>query len=115
MENTLENKAKFFAQYLGQKVFWHPEYESEISILKPIMLDTTYHYIGDGYCLKLKPLSSITDEVAKKLGYSNSDVFKTEANEKFCKDELRLLGYAVEWNGVSVEDLLRLCWIKLKK
>lgn len=59
MKNTLENKAKFFAQYWGQDVLFH--------------LSQTWNLFGDfenviddnpNCYLLLKPLSSITDEDA---------------------------------------------------
>lgn len=61
IENTLENKAKFFAQYWGQKVFC---YNSEGPIIN------TFHknivcgrFFSIGF-LELTPLSQITDEDA---------------------------------------------------
>ncbi|MEF9476761.1 hypothetical protein OWR28_02460 [Chryseobacterium sp. 1B4] len=66
MENTLENKAKFFAQYIWQKVFTCKEYEGEIKILDPIYFNAKdkilNHWLANEYYLELKPLSSITDE-----------------------------------------------------
>lgn len=65
MENTLENKAKFFAQYWGQEVLNHPEQSP-----------TTLEEVVEGICkneiindyknsfLELTPLSQITDEDA---------------------------------------------------
>lgn len=64
--------------------------------------------------LELKPLSSISDEDAKKLGFRDSDHFKFDASPTNWKDELRLLGYAVEWVNLSVEKQLEYGWIKLK-
>lgn len=60
MENTLENKAKFFAQYWGQRV-----------MAVTVNEDNTRHKIGNSHMgkyhvecchLELNPLSSITDE-----------------------------------------------------
>jgi len=70
MENTLENKAKYFAQHLKQKVIMKPDWE-EFNDRSPMALDPTYlvtgnHVLTAGYLL-LKPLSSITDEDASEL------------------------------------------------
>lgn len=61
MEINLENKAKFFAQYWGQKVLFHANsrplfinFESLVSSVEVI----------NGYSSYLKRLSSITDEDA---------------------------------------------------
>lgn len=66
MENTEQNKVKFFAQYWGQKVFVNP-------ILTPKPVSNTYIFeypepedIEQEY-LELKPLSSITDEDAYQV------------------------------------------------
>lgn len=66
MENTEQNKVKFFAQYWGQKVFVNP-------ILTPEPVSNTYIFeylepedIEQEY-LELKPLSSITDEDAYQV------------------------------------------------
>lgn len=67
MENTLKNKAKFFALYYGQDVltredgfhkFW--KLGSEISVESAL----SRHWYDYKYYLELKPLSSISDEDA---------------------------------------------------
>lgn len=136
MENTLENKAKFFAQYLGQKVFWHLEYGKEISIIQSIMIDVKYHYLGEGYCLKLKSLSMISDgdllKIAELLSWSSKisesaiitqtkellqvKQFQTNLyreNWSDIVDKIRELGYAHKWNGLSVDTMLDYGWIIL--
>lgn len=66
MENTLENKSKFFALYIWQRVFTCYEYENEIKILDPIYFNAKdkilNHWLVNKYYLQLKALSSITDE-----------------------------------------------------
>ncbi|OPC11944.1 hypothetical protein BAX93_05435 [Elizabethkingia meningoseptica] len=61
MENTLENKAKFFAQYYGQNV--KRSYLPEQTSLQVIDRDVFWigHLIINGY-LELKSLEDITDE-----------------------------------------------------
>lgn len=63
MENTLEDKARFFALYWGQKVFketGHPK--SPLCNVCPTFMDEC-----EKWHLELKPLSSITDEDALPL------------------------------------------------
>ena len=122
MENTLENKAKFFALYFGQKVFWHLEYGSEISILDSIHLDWKYGYCDKGYCLKIrsvkKMLKKDTDDFSLNFSYDINQYGYTQSKKRYDWtasniDELRLRGYAVPWMGLSVEKLLEYGWIKL--
>lgn len=67
IKNTPENKAKFFALYLNQRVFWHEEYGKEVAILDSIKIETRYGYLVEGYKLLLTPLSQITDEDAIEI------------------------------------------------
>jgi hypothetical protein len=55
MENTIENKAKFFALYWGQEIVVHNGIINKRFKLNEIGDETDYH-------LQLKPLSSISDE-----------------------------------------------------
>lgn len=107
MENTLQNKAKFFAQYWGQELIQAEGYEKKFNV------SDMYVSGFDGKeWLELKPLSSITDEDAKKLGYSSPLLLKKHSS--FHVDELRALGYALWWHGLSVEKQIEYGWIKLK-
>lgn len=63
MENTLENKAKFFAQYWGQDVYTKESYNGEGGLQKIQPFHFSTGMIEDGY-IELKPLSSISDEDA---------------------------------------------------
>lgn len=116
MENNLENKAKFFAQYWDQKVLTkviRGEYRAKVATRNTICSNWKIGELVESY-LELKPLSSITDEDAKKLDFRDSDHFKFDASPANWKDELRLLGYAVEWVNLSIEKQLEYGWIKLK-
>jgi hypothetical protein len=121
MKNTLENKAKFFAQYWGQNIL----------IYEP---DLGYHRIvndykignADEFVAELKPLSQITDEEFKKLeifpdsldeeGYREgapfSDYYYLRSEEV---DFLRSKGYALPYMGISVEQQIEWGWVKLKQ
>lgn len=139
MENTTENKAKFFALYWGQRVVYDNN--------RYYTVDTLGITILRG-CLLLTPLSQITDEDAKELGkicglangtvrgYAYSVLVEDDSyqlqisfngyiclrkndklyNEKGildCYDFVRSKGYALPYMGLSVEDLVKLGWIRL--
>lgn len=128
MKNTLEDKAKFFAQYWGQKVLKI----NNLGMLIP--LKVKLDQIQNGY-LELKSLSQISNEDAIELGkvlskYIASPNSKTgneyyialcrnhiKVSMKLCDfvDKARELGYAAPYNGVSVETLIEWRWIRLKK
>lgn len=88
MENTLENKSKFYTQYFGQQVFIETvdtEYAMTIvgvdnttgtHVLDKGINLLCYYPINSG-CLLLKPLTSITNEdaieTAKLMGLTEGD------------------------------------------
>jgi len=141
MENTLENKAKFFALYWGQKIVrhydWHNHVENASCAWESVFPDTKYN----SYYLELKPLSSISDEDSLSLSAIIQRVFPSaksiqdgkdfinkfiSGNILFLKisqvstitnviDFLRSRGYALPWMGLSVEELINRGWIKLKE
>ncbi|MCT3674461.1 hypothetical protein HZQ94_14835 [Elizabethkingia anophelis] len=149
MENNLENKAKFFAQYWGQKVFvGHILEEVNSSYIDP-MYDTSI--------LELKSLKDITDEDAWEIGIRINCWSSSERKQGWFKDDemrelhirqgkifssaigkdlgpgmshpfaenstdildsydqLRAMGYALPYRGLSVEKLIEYGWVKLKK
>lgn len=113
MENNLENKAKFFAQYWGQEVL------SDLTnggdrILYPVEASNMYR-IQESY-LELKPLSSITDEDLDKTNYGCIEMILEKGYWLDVKnsDLLRSLGYALPWMGLSIEQLQEYGWIKIK-
>lgn len=70
MENTLENKAKFFAQYWGQNVLTRPKSDNKKWILgEEVSIHSALSKSGYDYqyFLELKPLSSITDDDAYQV------------------------------------------------
>ncbi len=160
MENTLENKAKFFAQYLGQKVLWcfNAQKENDLAAVKTLKAtDLIRVYLGFELMehpeikpmLLLKNLWDLTEEDAKEIFYSkyelgndfqrfekrqygimifyvtkygreNSDYFVcfkqnmlTAEFPSFVADYFRSKGYAVEFNGLSVDKLVEYGWVKL--
>lgn len=66
MENTIENKAKFFAKYLNQKVL----------LIRGDLFKLTFLFLDKDDVqrnkLSLKPLSSLSDEDAQKCGMRNA-------------------------------------------
>ena len=125
MENTLENKAKFFALYYGQKILiWNDKISQNLIKLK---LNILIDYIDTTDILELKPLSSISDEDAIEVSKLcvNGDDKRIENIKVYARiyalqsalinDFLRSRGYALPWMGLSVEKLIKYGWIKLKE
>lgn len=136
-QNTLENKAKFFAHYLGCEVVY-PEINGKLIKCKLhgvsfSEIETTYKRkrkgcVGDilsfesngnhksdaiNAYLELKPISHISDEDAINLGYGYVSHLKSNLDRNI--DQLRNLGYALPYMDLSVEDLIEYGWIKLKE
>lgn len=138
LENTIENKARFFALYFNQKVFTHVEYKNDEV---DYVTDLSFGFMRrDGkdnkYLLELKPLSSITEEdaigVCDLLGHDKSKStaetgrkvletriysYKTKNADFILEifDFLRSKGYALPYLGAPVETLQSWGWIKLKE
>jgi len=141
-QNTLENKARFFAHYWGNKVF---RYFDNLNIDKTLILNhENFGKLHNGYLI-LTPLSIITDEEANKLVkilhlkryvdintveffdsaeglfwtifYSDFKFIKnsqTSIVPSFAVDQLRSKSYALPWLDLSIDDLIEYGWIKLK-
>ena len=130
MKNTLENKAKFFAQYWGQNILI---YEPDLGYRR-IVND---YKIGnaDEFVALLKPLSQITDEdaievakiITETVTQSNTgeevEYFKEEIlkdPEVLCYatsdtvDYCRSKGYAAKWNRIPVSQQVKWEWVELK-
>ena len=128
IENTLENKSKFFAQYWGQHLIIMGSF---LRIIDHVTLCN----IENDDILQLKPLHKISDEyifeLTSHLDFDNSEIneFKDliirNNNEWynyfdkqeiiFVYDYLRSKGYALPYMDLSVEDLIEYGWIKLDK
>lgn len=135
MENTLENKAKFFAQYWGQEVLIaNPDNNQTIPFNN---INPWIYHNTDIAWLELKPLSSITDDelgtIARFYNRTATNVYidqdqltfdyyhgdethsaAVELNSGYCLDFLRSNGFAMEWMGLTVGQLQEYGWIKLK-
>lgn len=131
MENTIENKEKFFALYHKQRILKFTDNDMTGIVTSDLAR------IESGY-LELKPLSSITDEYAKELSFrlgsvidlfdvihENSIDLVKDIVDNYSKveclwmlpsrftDKARELGYAIDWNDLSVEALIEYGWVKL--
>lgn len=138
MENNNDNKAKFFAQYWGQKVVVRDVKHDDI--LFNVWANTIIEVISDQRIksyLELNCLSNITDEHAlsiSKTCYRGLEAHTVEAGKNialglvkeysilhvgevliFVTDFLRAKGYALPWMELSVEQLVSLGWVKLKE
>lgn len=141
MENTLENKSKFFAQYWGQQVMsWSGDTSSHMFNI----IGKSNFPIRKGDYLELTQLSQITDEDAFVLGrhqvensqkYISGYVkekdnfgiwvllltkeggteFYLDTKTPFSVDYLRSKGYALPFMGLSVEQLIEYGWVKIKE
>lgn len=162
-KNTLENKAKFFAQYWGQKILRFTQTDNSFSCLcVNDNINDVKNY--SDWILELKALSGISDEDAievakiglgksklpqnirittttsKYFGFSfilnNEHEYMIDFNNFYnptlirlsgktpsniylhrvylIVDYLRSNGYALPWNGITVEEMIEFGWIKLK-
>jgi hypothetical protein len=125
---TIENKAKFFAQYLW-KTLWIKEsvYGKEPFPINPQML---YEPSNEEY-LKLKSLLKIIDEDAiqiaelvvgdrfeNKIRIGQSYAFWLHKNPNYAVDwkvyeYLQSEAYAVPWMGLSVDEIVDAGWINI--
>lgn len=132
-ENTLENKAKFFANYWKQKICW-----DNAGIANEPWLNYNWGEI-DKLHLELTPLSQITEDDLKHLSkidlvssgeyddtvtdldlikFGQFEFLNSERDLKYLLPEavdfIRSKGYALPWMDLSVEDLVEYGWVKLK-
>ena len=114
-----ENKAKFFALYLNQKVLCDNLRSNE-------RLDKSWNWSHKDFWIQLKPLSSISDEDKDAVGLEPCHQFdekgwyeRSTFDELFYYwsfedvDYLRSKGYALPWMGLSVDEMVKSGWIKL--
>jgi hypothetical protein len=112
LENTLENKSRFFAMYYGQKVLCIRK-QNEPKLYVGFDDFTPKEKLQTDY-LELKPLSSITDEDRHALiDIMNNKDSEEEYTSLHSADYLRSKGYALPFMGLSVEKQIEYNWIKL--
>lgn len=128
MENTLKNKAQFFALYYRQDVYCNKNLKNCTLVYDCLIYPEKTEY------LELTSLSQITDKDALWLGKNVNQYCDSYQDDlKYCKDltermqrnnhlinseqadYLRSKGYALPWMDLSIEDLIEYGWIKLKE
>lgn len=151
MENTLENKAKLFAQYWGQTVLVWPTsenginqkvgvtYMSKFGVKNRALELIPIHLISDEDAIEIGKLMGIwnakeikesgdeintqlrnygemfTSSIGKHWGAGMSHPFATSSTDiLMAYDFLRSKGYALPYNGLSVEEQVSLGWVVLK-
>jgi hypothetical protein len=111
------DKEKFFAQYFGQNIIYSPNFKNQ----QFCITSKTIRWVNDGYFIKLKDISKITDEDAEhiiQLDVLLSDNFFNDLKKGYCNkyevvDYLRSKGYALPFMGYSVDELVNLGWVQL--
>lgn len=134
LQNTKENKARFFNQYHSQIIQCYNDGDQKFG---PFPIGNENVITKLDY-LELTSLSNISDEdaieVAKICGwpesherfeervyqfkidfaYDSQNGFK-RSHKAYVFDYLRSKGYALPWMNLSVEELLEYGWIRIKK
>ncbi len=141
IEDTIENKQEFFDQYSGQNIVVLPEGSIQ-KLCTPHAFRFLDKVTKSKSYLELTSLSMITDENAievmeilktdpQEAGYDCSwqklrDDLRKDGDlihiqlksfyggELDVYDFLRSKGYALPWMGLSVEELVKRGWIRLK-
>ena len=123
-QNTLENKARFFGNYLVQEIAF------DKAGFKALVYDAIKPSWIESFYLELKPLSQISNEDTEHVmelenfidGFLSDDILnylihlkKGKCNKIEVIDYLRSKGYALPWMDLSVEDLVEYGWVKLKE
>ena len=133
MENTTENKLKFFAQYFGQRVLKNK------NLNEPFNKDVVYDMLFDSYVnkhidffyIELRSIDSITDDECVELYDLLFDFPSAETHvfAKICKikflienedysqtltDFLRSKGFLVPFLNLTTDQILEFGWAKIK-
>lgn len=135
LENTIENKARFFAQYFGQYVLKINPDASKYALNEVGITSLKNEWLEDAI-LELTPLSQITDKHAIEVSRILDSNFRQPLDDKYkdfhasrgkshvlpvrpCRsdvaDYLRSNSYALDWNGIPVTELINRGWMKYKK
>jgi hypothetical protein len=116
MKNTLENKARFFAQYWGIGLLWHTQMENQYADIADLIkrrneVNEVFHGNPDPeltfWQLPLRPLSSITDEEAIDCAFIavNTSGYLCKSRSQYLKIERIEQVIKVHIEGVIVEIL----------
>lgn len=104
LENTLENKAKFFAQYYGQKVL---EVGGGVGLVK-VAVDG-WNLKHPSFFLLLKNPGEFITEFGECIYLKNT--FQIVSHNDI--DQLRKGGFAAPFSYLTISDLIDYGWIKL--
>lgn len=122
--NNFKTKEMFFGQYFGQKVFC----DSSVGLENKTYQDV-YHFVGDmseTSFVKLKSIEDISDEDAIRVAqlthqidgvFSIGEIITTSKKPIpyiAIVDFLRSKGYAIPYNGLSVDVLVSFGWVVLR-
>lgn len=129
MENTTENKLKFFALYFGQRVLKNVK-SPQVTILNGHFFYYSVPYI-ENYHLKLRSIDSITNDECVGV-YDLLFDFPSAENHVFAKvckikflienedysqiltDFLRSKGFLVPFMNLTTDQILEFGWAKIK-
>ena len=130
--STRENELRFKAQYLMADVVGLRKMTKKgyVTVYTPLTVSFLSDCLDSPICLK--PLSQIIDEDAEELakllyeGFERLQIAKNGREylayspnihrmNSNAADFLRSKGYALPWLGISVDELVKWGWIKLKK
>lgn len=135
MDNTLDNKSKFIAQYWGQQILKVKGAESTTQFV-----NGGWIFASPGVYLELKPLSAISDEeltqVASLMDKTYDAPYPQDSknahsvedartwltiNTQYCanlpimfSDYLRSKAYLLPFHDLTTEQLIEYGWAKLK-
>ena len=129
-ENTPQNKEKFFALYINQKIM------TDV-IGNTVELKKSWNWKHESFFLQLKPLSKISDEEClflsknifrftqlkveeniikeiKRLLEFNGQTNISQSEWLKCFDYLRSKSFALPYKDLELQDLIDYGWIKLE-
>ena len=117
---TQQDKEAFFAQYLYQEAGLYKGGSETIEVNFGTLISRGFGLLTVEH-LELTPLSDISDEDAKRLGYKNARGLIAAIGVlgggllQSDSDNLRKLGYALPFRNWSVEEMESFGWLKLRK
>ena len=136
MENTADNKQKFFALYWGQRLVMTEQDEpTTLSVVDTFIIDNAW----ESDYLELRTVDRLTDEELFEIGHKvyghpkpkmmmafgkearemlqnefNAGIKNGQANYGLI-DILRGFGIAIPFMGLSVDQLISYGWVKIVK
>lgn len=128
IENTVENKARFFALYWGLPIVRHKDWRDQVQNATNAWNKEFPDYTGyNNYYLSLRTISSLTneeiEECARLMQFSaidhkwNRTAIIQGANIgalwSVCSDYLRSIGILIPFMGLSTETIIEYGWAKI--